>query len=279
MRISAQCSKLPVLLLGMFLILPGISCVGIGPKSARVALSAKDIQHANDALAEGDAAFNKKDHYAALIKYLEAVRYNPHSEFIYNRLGIAYAQLKFYDQATEALQRATRLNPQFSYGFNNLGSVYFLQKRYGKAEKLFKKAIRLYSSEASFHMNLGNLYLEKKKPQKAIIEWRKALALDPLALTRSSAVNLTGAGRTSPMERHYLMAGLYASEKKVEQAIESLKLAFESGFSDIAAIEKNPNFDPIREDAQFLEFSKTMSLLIRLRDKVGLPENAPKTPR
>jgi tetratricopeptide (TPR) repeat protein len=271
--ILEQRPKLPVLLLGVLLSFISISCAGTHSKAARVKVSDKDIHHASEALEEGDLASNRKDHYGALIKYLEAVRYNPNNENLHNRLGIAYAQLKYYSEAIEALERATKLNPKFSYGFNTLGSVLFLQRKLGKAEKNFKKAIHLNSSEATFHVNLGNLYLERKKPQKAVSEWRKALALDPLALTQSSAVILTGVGRTTSVERIYLIAALYASEKKVESAIESLKRAFVSGFSDIAAIEKNPDFDPIRKDAKFIEFSKSMPLLIR--DKVAPPEGIP----
>jgi tetratricopeptide (TPR) repeat protein len=266
--------KLPVLLLGSLLILINISCAGIHAKAARVNVSEMDIKRASEALTEGDLASNRKDYYAALIKYLEAVRYNPNNENLQNRLGIGYAQLKYYREAIEALERATKLNPKFSVGFNTLGSVYFLQKNLGKAEKYFKKAMRLSPNVATFHINLGTLYLERKQPQKALSEWRKALALDPLALTGSNAVILIGAGRTTPGERIYLIAALCASEKKVELAIESLKRAFADGFSDIAAIEKNPDFDPIRQDPRFIEFAKNMPLLIR--DKADPPADASK---
>ena len=275
MLILEQHTKLPVFLLGLLLAFISISCAGIHQKVARVNVSEKDMQHASEAFMEGNLAFNRKDHYGALIKYLEAVRYNPNNEGLYNRLGIAYAQLQYYSEAIKTLERATKLNPKFSYGFNTLGSVFFLQRKLGRAEKNFKKAIHLNSNEATFHINLGNLYLERKKPQKAVFEWRKALALDPLALTRSSAISLTGAGRTTPVERIYLLATLYASEKKVDLAIESLKRAIASGFSDIAAIEKNPDFDPIRQDPRFIEFAKNMPLLIGFRDKAGLPEGTP----
>jgi tetratricopeptide (TPR) repeat protein len=233
-------------------------------------VSERDIQRAREALIEGDLASNRKDYYAALIKYLEAVRYNPDNENLQNRLGIGYAQLKYYREAIEALERATKLNPKFSVGYNTLGSVYFLQRNLGKAEKNFKKAMHLSPDVATFHINLGTLYLERKNPQKALSEWRKALALDPQALTGSNAVVLIGAGRTTPAERIYLIAALCASEKKVELAIENLKRAFADGFSDIAAIEKNPDFDPIRQDPRFIEFAKSMPLLIR--EKVEPPE-------
>jgi tetratricopeptide (TPR) repeat protein len=272
--ILMQRSNLPLFLLESILILICISCVGIRAKAVRVNVSERDIQRANEALREGDLAANRKDYYASLIKYLEAVRHNPNNENLHNRLGIAYAQLKYYDEAIEALERATKLNPKFSVGFNTLGCVYFLQRKPGKAEKSFKKALQLNANEATYHINLGNLYLERKKSQKAISEWRKALVLNPMALSVSSAIMLTGAGRTTPAERIYLIAAVYASEKRAELAIESLKQAFAGGFSDIAAIEKNPDFDPIRQDTSFIEFVKSMPQLIELRAKAAPTESA-----
>ena len=116
---------------------------------------------------------------------------------------------------------------------------------------------------------------EKKKPKKAIAEWRKALAIDPDAFSKSSAVSLASGGNSSPMERSYFIARIYASEGNVVSAINSLKLAFTQGFSDIGAIETQPDFDSIRKDARFVEFMKNLSLLVKLKSKVGLPEETP----
>jgi tetratricopeptide (TPR) repeat protein len=259
-------------LLACFLVIGSISCAGFHKKTIHIPISEKDIQLAKEAQRDGDTAFSNKDYYAALIKYLKAVRYNPDDAYLNNSLGIAYAQMKYYDDARKCFERTIRLNPTLSFGFNNLGSVYFLQKKLKKAEVNFKKAIGLDANEASFHINLGSVYLEKKKLPKALSEWRQALSLDPQAFSKSNAVNLRGAGRSSPGERSYLIAALYASEKKVNLAIDLLKQAFADGFSDIEAIEKNSNFNPIRQDPLFIEFSKNMSQFIKPRNKVDLPE-------
>jgi tetratricopeptide (TPR) repeat protein len=140
-----------------------------------------------------------------------------------------------------------------------------------KAEKHFKKAIHLNKQEACFYINLGNLYLEEKHPQEAILEWREALALDPQALSKSSAVNLTAEGRTSPKERSYMLARMYASLKLVDLAVENLKLAVENGFSDVDAINKEADFDSIRHEPGFESFLKDMPRLIQVRDKATQP--------
>ncbi len=243
------------------------------PKIVRTPIPPEDVIKANALSQEGDSFFEKEDYYAALIKYLQASQLNPYNEYIVNRVGITFSQLKFFEEAKEAFERTLLLNPSFSYAINNLGSVFFAQKNFKKAEKHFKKAIQLKEDEASFHLNLGSVYLEKKKADKAIAEWRRALALDKDIFSRNSAVNLASGGRSSPMERSYFIARLYASEGKVESAIASLKQAFTLGFSNIEEITKQRDFDPIRNDQRFVEFVENLSLLIKLRSNTGLPAN------
>jgi tetratricopeptide (TPR) repeat protein len=241
-------------------------------KVVRVVVSQEDIQKAFEVSQEGDLAFGRKDYYAALIKYLEAVRLNPNAEVIYNKLGIAYSQLKYYEQAKDSFLRAIELNRKYPFPYNNLGSVYFAQRNLKKAEKYFKKAISLKGDEASFHMNLGSVHMERKKSKKALEEWRKALALDPNILSGTGSVSLVGL-TTSTMERRYFMARLLASSGKVDQAIESLKQAIAEGFTNVDQIRKEPDFDPIRHDKRFVDFMENAAVLIKLRSKVGLPEN------
>jgi tetratricopeptide (TPR) repeat protein len=253
------------------LVLAGSVIAGCRPKYVRQPVPQENVLRAKEIQQEGDIAFARGDHYAALIKYLEAMRLNPYDQYLLNRLGIAYAQLKFYNEAREAFQRAVDLDSKLAYAVNNMGSVYFAQQNLGKAEKYFKKAIRIKNDETSFHMNLAALYLEKKKPEKAMSEWKKALAIDPDAFDKTSSVSLGSSGRSSPMEKSYFVARLYASMGNVDLAIESLEQAFQYGFSDIESIEIEKDFNPIRKDARFVEFIENLSLLIRLRSKVGLP--------
>ena len=258
--------------LGLLLVLTAILGTGCGAKTVRVTVTPEDIEHANGALNEGDIAFSRKDFYAALIKYLESVRLNPNSDYSYNRLGIAYSQLKFYGEASDAFRRSIQLNPKYAFAYNNIGSVYFAQRNLRKAEKYFKKAVSLKEDEASFHMNLGSLYLERKKKDKAMAEWQRSLALDPDIFSKRSAASLSSSG-SSLMERQLFLARLFATSGNTESAIENLKLAVSNGFTDVESINKQPDFDPIRKDERFIEFMKNIALLIKLQQKVGLPAN------
>jgi len=269
---------MPITQILVSVLLAVLFLAGCGPKIVRVPVPPEDVLKANELADEGNIAFARTDYYAALIKYLEASRLNPYDEFILNRLGIAYAQLKYYREALEAFKLAVALDPKLAFAFNNIGSVYFAQQNLGKAEKNFKKAIKMDPNEASFHMNMAALYLEKKKHDKALDEWRKALAIDPEAFEKGSAVSLGSSGRSSPMEKSYFVARLYASMGNVELAIEKLKEAFNQGFSDINAIRSQKDFDFALKDPRFSEFVEELALLIKLRNGVGLPTDTNQIP-
>jgi tetratricopeptide (TPR) repeat protein len=257
-----------------FLFLMLSFAAGCGGKVARVKVSNEDLLRSNMASQQGDIAFSRKDFYSALIKYLDASRLNPNNEFIYNRLGITYSQLRYYEEAAQAFRRSMQLNSKYAYSVNNLGSVYFAQKQLKKAEKCFKKALRMKPDEASFHMNLGSLYFERKKTAQAMAEWRKGMALDPDSLSRNSAVNL-GASSASK-EKNYYIARIYASAGDAARAIEHLKQAIEDGFTDVDSIQTQPDFDPIRNDEKFIEFLKDAYLLIKLRARDAADRSDPR---
>lgn len=245
-------------------ILAGAFLIGCAPAVVRVKVPPENVIKANEAARDADLAFARRDYYAALIKYLEASRYNPNSEYIQNKLGIAYSQLKYYPQASAALQRAIGLNAKYPYAYNNLGTVYFAASDTRNAEKYFKKAIGLNSKVASFHINLGTLYFEKGKFDKAIAEFRTGLALDPDIMNKSEGISLAAPGsRASDPRKAYGLARIYASMGDVGKAVESLQQALNAGFTDIEAIRNEPDFDPIRKDEKFIAFMKTASLLTK----------------
>jgi tetratricopeptide (TPR) repeat protein len=226
-------------------------------KNIRVVVSPEDLAKANSLLREGDVAFERRDFYAALIKYLDASRLNPNDSSMWNRLGIAYSQLKYYDEGIDAFKHSIDLNSKYANSVNNLGSAYFARREFKKAEKNFKKAIRMDSKDATFHMNLGSLYFERKKVNEALVEWRKGLALNPDILTKSNAISMSIEGEnTLSKDKAFIFARIYALAGNTLRSIEFLEQALKDGFSDINAIQRQPDFDRIRNDEQFIKFMK-----------------------
>lgn len=251
---------LPAFLLLLALALQ-VSC---SPKTVKVAVSPESLLKAAEATREGDAAFERKEYYAALLKYLAAFRLNPQSEHLNNRLGLTYAQLNLYGEASEAFRRAIVINKKYPYAYNNLGSIYFAQKNYRKAEKYFKKAIQINANEASFHLNLGSVYFEKKKREAAIAAWRRSYELDPNIFSKPTSVSLSSSG-SSLMERYLFLARLTAAAGNVEATIENLKQAFNKGFTDIDEIRKSRDFEPVRDDPVFGKFLEEAAQWLKLQ--------------
>jgi tetratricopeptide (TPR) repeat protein len=249
------------ILLSLLLLAITTSC---RPAAVRVKVSEDDLMRANVVAGEADVLFARKDYYAALIKYLEASRLNPNSEYVFNKMGITYSRLRFYTQAIESFRRSIELNPKYSYSYNNLGSVYFADNNKKKAEQCFRKAINLKADEASFHVNLGTLLFENKRFEDGLAELRKGLALDPDILKKSEGSGLVAAiSQRNTAEKNYFMARFYASQGDVEHAVENLQLALANGFTNLDAIRTEKDFDPIRKEEKFIAFMKYATQLIK----------------
>jgi tetratricopeptide (TPR) repeat protein len=261
---SSQEGLLPFLKIGRSFLIACLLSAGCAPKAVVVKVSEQDVLQANEAARDADAAFMRKDYYTALIKYLQSTRLNPNNDFVMNKLGITYTQLRYLPEASDTFKRAIAINPKFAHPYNNLGSIYFAQVNYKMAEKLFKKAISLNPKGATFHLNLGRLYLEKGKREKALAELRKAVNLDPTVLEKQGSITIAAVTERSPSsDASYSMARIYGSIGDAARAVENLQQALNEGYTNIAAIEKEPDFDPIRSSELFIAFMKTASLMLK----------------
>ncbi|MBI1745509.1 MAG: tetratricopeptide repeat protein [Acidobacteria bacterium] len=249
-------------LLGGLFLLSIANAAGRMPEGKKSSVSLPNISLSSQRLGEGDIFMARKEHYPALIKYLEAGRLNPNSEVVFNKIGIAYSQLQLNKEAIHALNRALKLNKRYAYAYNNLGSVYFAIREIGRAEKNFKKAIRLHPDVASFHFNLGAVYFEKKKFKQGETEFQRALALDRGILNGENVINLKAPAETlrNP-ERHYHLARVFASVKNVDKTIEYLQTASDLGFKVVETVDKEPIFDAVRQDQRFVTFIEDLRLL------------------
>jgi tetratricopeptide (TPR) repeat protein len=261
-RLRPGAPPIPALLAACFFFATWIT--GCAEKVVFVKVPAEDLLRANELGKEGDVAFARRDYYAALIKFLEASRLNPNSYALLNKLGIAYSQLKYYNDAGTAFHRAILLNRKFAYAYNNAGTVYFATGDRNRAEKYFKKAIALQHDAASFHINLGTLYFEKGKYEKGMAELRKGLMLDPGVIGRGEGVALApAASKGASAEKSYSMARVYASMGDVDRAVDNLQQALNAGFTDIDAIRKQADFDKVRQDPKFTAFMRQATLITK----------------
>ena len=65
------------------------------------------------------------------------------------------------------------------------------------------------------------------------------------------------AGENSfPKDKAFVFARIYAVAGNAPKAIEFLQQALKDGFSDLNAIQRQSDFDRIRNDEQFVQFMK-----------------------
>ena len=73
--------------------------------------------------------------------------------------GVAYYNLKNYDQASLNFTKATLINPFNFDVLNNAGTGFFLQKNYAKAEQYYLEALRINSNFDEAKLNLIAVYI------------------------------------------------------------------------------------------------------------------------
>lgn len=129
-----------------------------------------------DARIPAGARENFDNGRAALAKknYKEGVAYLQKATLAYSNffeaqllLGIAFMDLKEWDKAEQALQRAIEIKPQNAPAMIYLGEVYWRQKRYPDAEQTLREGLKL--DEKSWHgqFTLGRLYWDMGQVAKA----------------------------------------------------------------------------------------------------------------
>ncbi len=218
--------------------------------------SAAELESTGDQLRLSKAYNDALDYYEAALKK------NPQSAGLYNKMGIAELQLLHYSRAEKYFERACKLDPAFPEAVNNLGATFYTRKKYGKAIKLYQKAIKLREDSAPFHSNLGIAYFAKKEYQKAAPEFARALQLDPEVFERPSAAGI-GLRLISPQDRarfSYVMAKLYAEHGAYDLSINYLKKAIEGGYAGVTEALQDKEFAQLRKDPRFgPQFAQVMA--------------------
>ncbi len=218
--------------------------------------SASELENMGDHLRLAKAYNDAIDYYEAALKK------EPQSAGLYNKIGIAELQLLRYSQAQKFFEHASKLDPKFPEPVNNLGATFYARKKYNRAIKLYQKAIRMHETSAPFHSNLGVAYFAKKEYAKAAPEFARAMQLEPDIFERQSAAGI-GVRLISPEDRarfSYVMAKLYAERGVFDLSITYLKKAVEGGYSGVTEALQDKEFAQLRKDPHFgKEFAQVMA--------------------
>ena len=220
----------------------------------------------------GDIYMARKMYREAGDIYKEAIRLEPDSAKLINKLGISYHQLLMLGSARQQYERAWRVDNTYSQALNNLGAVHHAQGNYGRAARTYKRALKVSPYSASIHSNLGTSQFARGKFKLASQAYLKALELDP------NVFESRGTFGTMLQERsvgnrgkyYYFMAKAYAGAEIWDRAILYIRKAIEEGFGSPRKVASEDAFKAMHEIPEFqrIAFPETIA-------SVG---NPPKTP-
>ena len=106
-----------------------------------------------------------------------AIAANPKVAETYNNRGLAFYDLKLYQEAIKDFSQAIRMKPKYAEAFNNRGNVYYELDQYEKARIDFVRSLELKPKYSKAHMNRGLVYFQMQKMDQACDDFRKACDL------------------------------------------------------------------------------------------------------
>ncbi len=203
----------------------------------------------------GDIFMARKMFREAVEMYKQAPQ---DSAVIWNKMGIAYHQMLQLDTAKKNYEKALKINPKYSEALNNLGTVYYARKSYRRAISYYKRALRLAPKSASIYSNLGTAHFARKKYKEAFECYQTALSLDPEVFEHRGTYGVMLQERTveERAKFHYFLAKTYAKAGEFDRAINYLRKAFEEGFKERQKVMEDPEFEKLRQTAEFQDLMK-----------------------
>lgn len=191
------------------------------------------------AMNQGHSAAWDRNWNQAIGFYRQALEEFPTNTLALTSLGLAFFELKLYDQALEYYIRAVRLAPIDPTPLEKIASIYELQEKYAEAVQVFTRS--------------ADMLLKNKEVQRAIQTWKKVIDLKPdnlLAHSRLAFVFERMGRRADAAQEHIACACLYQRSGDLNQAYQSAKHA-----AEIA-----PEDPFVKQSIELLQANKTLPL-------------------
>ncbi len=226
--------------------------------------------------------FDRKEMWLdrALEVSLKAIMYDATLSEAYASLALAYFGKKAFDESLEACQKAILLDPKNHNAYWILARIYHSTDRDREAANALEKSIALSPGFLQAYDDLSNVYERLGEKEKFKDLMYRALGIYPKYLSQhpddayrrmAFAVNLTYVGRTEEARREgekalelslsdpimmYYGACLYSRLKEPHRAVELLKNAVVNGYENFEWIKRDPDFDNIRNEPEYIELMK-----------------------
>lgn len=114
-----------------------------------------------------------------IIERTLAIKNNTNNAIAYFYRGLAYYNLKNYDQAIKDYSKAIELDSDYAWAYSNRGLVYYDLQNYEQAISDYDKALELNPIYIDAYNNRGNAYLVLRNYSRAISDYTEAIKIDP----------------------------------------------------------------------------------------------------
>ncbi len=216
----------------------------------------------------------------AMDNALRALMYDPSVSDAYAVLTSVYDCRGNKTDALVAAQRSIELDPDNASAHFALGTLHFNAGEYDKAAASFEKGIQLDPEAIANNGVLGMCYERLNLPEKARSHSEKLVALIPKYLSQHPddsraymqlALELAKLGRSEEARKacmkaleistndaymQYFATCLYSRLGDLELAVNTLRMAVQSGWNDHAWTKGDPDLDPIRNHPGYIELMK-----------------------
>ncbi len=229
----------------------------------------------------GNAYFGLGDSAKALPEYQKVIEIASDSPLGYEGVGSVYLREGKWSEAIPEYQKALALAAD-SPTYSNLGTAYFFLKNYDQASKMYEKAVAMTPNNEELLGNLGDAYRWSGHSDQAGSAYSKAISLafqelqvNPRSATimgdlgllyakkgdATNALQYTNQARAiSPDDVQLMYSEAQAKTiiGKTEEALKSLRLALEKGYSAQEAW-NDPEFQKLQALPQFSQLVKQFS--------------------
>jgi tetratricopeptide (TPR) repeat protein len=142
--------------------------------------------------------YEEKKHTESLTFLNRAIELNPNSVHAFNSRGVAYRNLKQYQQAIADYNRAIALDANYAFVYYNRGNSYSGLKQYEQAIADYDRAIELDPNDANAHYSRGYAYLWLHNTQQAHADYRRSYELDPTDINAAWMAEWAAMGKQRP---------------------------------------------------------------------------------
>jgi tetratricopeptide (TPR) repeat protein len=196
------------------------------------------------------------DIYMARKMYREAIdvyRESPPSAASYNKIGIAFHEMRQLGLAKKNYQQALKLDRSFAEAINNLGTVYYAEGSYKKAIVYYKRSLRTAGANACIYVNLGAAYFARHDYNHSSEYYEQAFRIDPDVFERRGLFGTLMQQRsdTDLALFHLYLAKAYAKRGADERALLYLRKAMEEGLKDRKKLPDMPEFSALKQEPEF----------------------------